>query len=182
MRKTVDVFIPCEKTELAEALICQLEKSTALRRVTLLVKDEPKECRWNTLKIEGGITSSETLRQIGERASADYVLLQTKMVMVTLGAGALERMAQAASAADASLLYADHYEQKMVDGKMTTERHPAIDYQLGSIRDDFDFGSLLLMKTSLLSKWAVQRKENSYAFAGLYDLRLFLSREGRCSI
>jgi hypothetical protein len=58
-------------------------------------------------------------------------------------------------------------------------QHPAIDYQLGSIRDDFDFGSLLLIKTSLLHTFAMQAGEHDYQYAGLYALRLFLSRNGQ---
>ena len=53
-----------------------------------------------------------------------------------------------------------------------------IDYQIGSIRDDFDFGSLWLVKTSLLHTFAMQAGENDYHHAGLYALRLFLSRNG----
>ncbi len=173
MRKTVDVFIPSMETGLADALITQLKRSTALRRVILQEK--------------GGFTSSETLREVADKASADYVLIQTKPVAVTIGEGAIERMTQAASTAGASLVYTDHYVQKMVEekdakgeiiAKTVVEKHPAIDYQIGSIRDDFDFGTLLLLRTSLLKKWASQTKENNYAYAGLYDLRLFLSREG----
>ncbi len=178
MRKTVDVFIPCEETAVADAFIQQLTKSTVLRKVTLLVNDDSLEYKWESLMMEGALTSCVTLRQVAERASADYVLLQTKPVAVTLGEGAVERMSQAASVSGAPLVYADHYDQKMIGGKSLIEKHPAIDYQEGSIRDDFDFGSLLLLKTSLLKKWATQTKENGYAYAGLYDLRLFLSREG----
>ncbi len=173
MRKTVDVFIPCMDNESSDALIAQLKRSTALRRV---IRQE-----------KGGFISSEALRKVADQASADYVLIQTKPVAVTIGEGALERMTQAASTAGAPLVYADHFEQKTVetqddDGRVSTRtvvtKHPVIDYQTGSIRDDFDFGSLLLLKTSLLKKWASQTKESSYAYAGLYDLRLFLSREG----
>ncbi len=178
MRKTVDVFIPCNETGLAEALANQLTKSTALRSVTLLVNDEIKVERWGCLKIEGQLTSSQTMRKISEQAIADYVLLQTKPVALTIGEGALERLTQVARSANASMVYADHYEEKTVDGKTSTEKHPAIDYQAGSIRDDFDFGCLLLFSTPLLKEWAAQTKESNYAFAGLYDLRLFLSREG----
>jgi hypothetical protein len=65
------------------------------------------------------------------------------------------------------MVYADRY------------GHPVIDYQLGSIRDDFDFGSLWLVKTSLLHTFAMQAGEHDYQYAGLYALRLFLSREGQ---
>lgn len=58
-------------------------------------------------------------------------------------------------------------------------RHPVIDYQVGSIRDDFDFGSLVLIDAKQLKAYAKQAEKHDYKFAGWYDLRLFLSRQGR---
>lgn len=55
--------------------------------------------------------------------------------------------------------------------------HPTIDYQLGSVRDDFDFGSILLFRTDVLKK-VISEMDTEYNFAALYDLRLRLSREG----
>ena len=54
---------------------------------------------------------------------------------------------------------------------------PVIDYQQGSLRDDFDFGSVLLLRTAAL-KEAAARMKADYRFAGLYDLRLKLSQRG----
>jgi SpoIID/LytB domain protein len=122
-----------------------------------------------------GLRSTETLRKVALHSRADYILFITKSTPLTLGEGVLERLTQAASSSGAAMVYADHYEVH-ADGK--TERHPAIDYQLGSIRDDFDFGSLLLIRGSLLREWAQQPEIPSYKYAGLYDLRLFLSRKG----
>ena len=112
---------------------------------------------------------------VAEKASADYVLLQLKPVAITLGAGALERMMAVASDTGAAVVYADRYEVK----NGAVERHPVIDYQEGSLRDDFDFGSLLLVRTSLLHKYATSDRDTDYRYAGFYDFRLFLSREGQ---
>lgn len=125
---------------------------------------ESEDCRFMTVD---NLTSSNTIMSIAEQAKADYVLLQTRDVQVSLGQNALDRMLRVASDSDASLVYADR------------QGHPAIDYQLGSIRDVFDFGSLLLIKTSLLHTFAMQAGEHDYQYAGLYALRLFLSREGQ---
>lgn len=178
MRRTVDCFIPCDDREVAEATVKQLVKSTAIGSVCLLVKEALEHCAWNCMLTEGQLTSGKTILSIAARAKADYVLLQTKPVALTLGEGAVERMMQTATACGASMVYADRYVKKRVGDESVTERHPAIDYQLGSIRDDFDFGSLLLIRTLLLKKWAAQNAENSCNYAGLYALRLFLSREG----
>ncbi len=78
-------------------------------------------------------------------------------------------------ATDASMVYADHYS---VEGGKTV-KHPVIDYQLGSIRDDFDFGSVVLLNVKTLKDFAVQQGSDDYQFAGWYALRLFLSRQGK---
>ena len=124
-----------------------------------------------------GMTSSSAVMDMAEKARAEYVLLLTKPTPVTLGQGALERLLRVATDAGAALVYADHYEEK--GGGQGLERHPAIDYQTGSIRDDFDFGSLWLVRTSLLHSYAMQAGEVDYQYAGLYAFRLFLSRQGQ---
>jgi hypothetical protein len=55
-------------------------------------------------------------------------------------------------------------------------KSPVIDYQKGSLRDDFDFGSLLLFRTEAM-KDAVAKMKSDYQAAGFYDLRLKLSEE-----
>ena len=56
------------------------------------------------------------------------------------------------------------------------ENHPVIDYQEGSLRDDFDFGSLLIINTKAL-KSAVSSVNKSNRYAGFYSLRLALSEQ-----
>ena len=177
MIKTVDVFIACNDIAIAEATASQFCDSAALRSVNLLTDGSLTSSVWPVVTMEGRLTSSATMCQIAAIAEAEFVLLSTKPTPLIVGEGILERLMRVASDVGASMVYADHYETKVIDGKTVTERHPAIDYQLGSIRDDFDFGSLLLMRTSLVKKWAATAQESSYAYAGLYDLRLFLSRE-----
>ena len=178
MRKTVDIFVPCEDMQVAEQTASQFSRSTLLRSVYFLTDGRQEQSHWPCLTMEGPLTSSQTLRRMAECAVGEYVLLITKPTRLTVGEGALERLVRVASDAGAAMVYADHYEQKTVDGMTTVERHPAIDYQLGSVRDDFDFGSLLLVRTVLFRKWLAQARDTSYLYAGLYDLRLFLSREG----
>jgi len=117
---------------------------------------------------------TSTIRSISERSSAEFTLIYTKGTELSLVHFALERMLQIAEDTGADLLYADHFLQK---GGETTQA-PVIDYQKGSLRDDFDFGGLLLYRTAAL-KAAVARMERDYEFAALYDLRLKVSQEGR---
>ena len=179
MRKSVDIFIPCDELAVAEATARQFAKSPMLRSLYLMTEATQHSCNWPILILDNRLTSSAVLRRIAETATADYILLSLKSTPLIVGEGALERMLRVATDAGASLLYADHYERKTIEGKDIIEKHPTIDYQLGSIRDDFDFGSLLLVRTSLMKKWACQSGDSSLTFAGLYELRLFLSREGQ---
>ena len=163
MREKIDCFLPDIDRQAMAAVVEQLSESKSVREIF-----------WST-----GMTSSNAIMTMAEQARADYVLLFTKPVPVVLGQGALDRLLRVAVDSDAALVYADHYERHEVNGQWHDERHPVIDYQLGSIRDDFDFGSLLLVKTSLLHTFAMQAGEHDYQYAGLYALRLFLSRQGQ---
>ncbi len=148
----------------AEGIVSQLRNSKTVQ---------------NIIQLETGLLSSNALMQVAENAKADYVLLLTKPVKVQLGQGALDRMLRVASDSNAAMVYSDYISKKKVEGKVVTEKHPVIDYFPGSIRDDFDFGSLWLFKTSLLHTFAMQAGEHDYQYAGLYALRLFLSRKGQ---
>ena len=178
MREKIDCFLPCDDRTGAIKTVAQLRASKTVQHIFLLTSapqptDESlKDCQQLTVD---NLTSSNTLMTIAENAKADYVLLQTKPTRLELGEGALERILRVASDSDASMVYADHFD--LIGGKRVA--HPVIDYQLGSIRDDFDFGSLLLIKTALLHTFAMQAGESDYRHAGLYALRLFLSRSGK---
>ncbi len=123
--------------------------------------------------------SSATLLDIANQAKTEFVVIITKATSLVLGEGALDRLARVASDSGAAMVYADRFEKKEEGGKWKVEKHPAIDYQLGAIRDDFDFGPLLLIRTDLLKQWAQERADTLlYKYSGLYDLRLWLSRHG----
>ena len=151
MREKIDCFLPDYDREAMAGTVAQLGASKVVHQLF-----------WTD-----GMSSSHAIMEMAEQARAEYVLLFTKPTLVTLGQGALERMLRVACDTGAAMVYADR------------TGHPAIDYQLGSIRDDFDFGSLLLVRTSLLHTFAMQAGEHDYQYAGLYALRLFLSREGQ---
>ena len=116
---------------------------------------------------------TKSLREMVVQATAPYILLYTKRFDLQLGYHALTRMITIAEDTDASMLYADH---RVVLPSGTIEARPLIDCQLGSVRDDFSFGSLLLLKTSDVRAYFEQDRQREYQWAGLYDLRLFLSR------
>ena len=88
-----------------------------------------------------------------------------------MGLFALDRMIAVAEDTKADMLYADHYE--VVDGQR--KKHPVIDCQKGALRDDFDFGSVLVFRTASFRR-AVRSMEADYEWGALYDLRLRMKK------
>ena len=126
----------------------------------------------NVFCVKESLFRSETIRDIAQKATTEYTLVYTKATTLELGYLALERMLSIAEATKAGMLYADHYQIK--DDEQI--KAPVIDYQFGSLRDDFDFGSVLFFNTAAL-KASVEKMKVSYQHAGLYDLRLRLSQK-----
>lgn len=176
----IDCFLPCSNPNDLKETIEMLRRSKTIRQINLLVDSDFKvaeradDC---TTIVVDNLLSTDTMRKVSENAEADYVLLVLKSTPLVLGQHALDRLLRVATDTHAALVYSDYH--VVVDGKR--EQHPVIDYQMGSLRDDFDFGSLLFIRADLLHEYAATcGKEGSHQFdfAGLYDLRLFLSRKG----
>ena len=114
--------------------------------------------------------STEQIRRIAADADTDYTIIYTRPTELRFVDFGLERMVQIADDIGAAMVYSDHFNGE--------EPAPVIDYQKGSLRDDFDFGGVQMCRTSVL-KEAVAGMEADYIHAGLYDLRLRVSRLGR---
>ena len=177
-KKQIDCFLPFSTAAMMQSLTSQLCEEGVVKDLYILTAEGlssetlPKFARQLQT---GGLLSLATMRLIAATATADYTLLYLKQGPITLGYHALERMLQVAEETGAAMVYADHYSVEA--GK--TVKHPVTAYQLGSIRDDFDFGSVVLLKTVYLKEYATREVAKDYQFAGWYDLRLFLSRKGR---
>ena len=122
-----------------------------------------------TFYLPGRVCSTKAIRKIAEKANTKYtfVYLKPNIQWVYLGQ---ERMMQVLEMTGATMVYADHF--------ANGQQAPVIDYQIGALRDDFDFGSVLLWDTAKL-KTLVAEMDTDYEFAGLYDLRLRASQESR---
>ena len=176
-KKQIDCFLPYSTAAMMQALAAQLYEDGVVDNIYMLAADAlPTEAlpQYAHQLQAGNLLSLATMRLIATTATADYALLYLKQGPITLGYHALERMLQVAEETDAAMVYADHYSVEA--GK--TVKHPVTAYQLGSIRDDFDFGSVVLLKTAYLKEYATREMTKDYQFAGWYDLRLFLSRKG----
>ena len=178
MREKIDLFLPCEYIDDAQNALSVLHEYKTVQHIHFLVSADfaahhqvPEGC---TFVITDRLESSNTIVSIVENTDVDYVMICTRHTTIGWGNNTLERFLRVADDTDAVMVYADHY--KMVEGKM--EKHPVIDYQSGSLRDDFDFGSLWCIKAQALADYIAQPDREEYQFAALYDLRLYLSRVG----
>ena len=178
MRQKIDLFLPCEDLDVAQEALLELHDNKTVQHINLLVSADfaashqvPDGC---TFIVVDRLESSNTVSSIAENTDADYVIICTKATPIRWGLYALERFLRTADDTGAVMVYSDHY--SVQKGKL--EKHPVIDYQAGSLRDDFDFGSLWLVKAQNLLDYAAQQDRQEYQFAGLYDLRLYLSRVG----
>ena len=172
MKTTIDCFLPYASESQVKATVEGLKQSPLVSKIYLLATEaDAKGVDGCELIHITALNSSDTMLKIAGAAEATYTLLYTKYNNLVMGYFALDRFARLAADSKAGMLYADSY--TVVEGKKTNS--PVIDYQFGSLRDDFNFGSVLFFNTADLKK-AAAGIDVKYDAAGLYDLRLRLSR------
>ena len=178
MAKTINCFIPFADENQVSATVAELKANALVKKIYLLqlegAEGGVEGCE--VIKIDG-LTSTKTMKAIAEKADSDFVLYYQKYDNLKFGPFALDRMVKIASDTLSGMVYADHYngDHYSEEGLPTSTKAPVIDYQFGSLRDDFDFGSVLLFCSHCYKK-AVAAMKADYKFAGLYDLRLKLSQ------
>lgn len=154
---SIECFVPSMSADDISTTVESFSRSDAFTGVTILTGVS--------------LRSTETLRSIAEAVSEKYLLLYTKDMPLEMGLFALDRILSIARDTQADMLYADHYQ--VADGQR--KKHPLIDCQEGALRDDFDFGSVLVFKTSAFKR-AVRAMETDCQWGALYDLRLRMKR------
>ena len=172
MKDLITCFLPVQKGMDIEATIQNLQSSGVVGKIVLvgetdLVPDDEMIGLINS----GGFSSTKTIREFAKIVTTPFTVLYTKSLPLGLGQNALKRLMQTSENSGAGLVYSDYFEQK--EGVL--KPHPVIEYQDGSLRDDFDFGSLLLYRTEAFVE-AVARMDEEFELAGLYDLRLKVSQ------
>ena len=179
IKNKIDCFVPCDNTQQAQQYVTQFINEDEVAKVFMLTSDDINGSEKIAEDIGyihvDNILSTETMLKMAQNATAEYVLFYMKTSPITLGYHALTRLVHVATDTKAALTYANRY--SVETGKVV--RHPVIDYQAGSLRDDFDFGSLVLINAKMLREYAEQTEKADYKFAGWYDLRLYLSRKGK---
>ena len=172
MKATINCFLPYADLAQVKNTVEGLKESSLVTKIFLLATEKSAQpvdgCE---IIVIDALNSSSTMKKIAEAAESDYILLYTKYNNLVMGYFALERFVRLAQDSKAGMLYADYY--TVIDGVKTNS--PVIDYQFGSLRDDFNFGSVLFFNTSVFKK-AAKGIDKEYKAAGLYDLRLRISR------
>ncbi len=172
MNKNVTAFIPHNGFEHTSKTIDNLLSSTAVKKVVLISTDNIiKPINDCEILYTKSFFSSETVRLISEKSVTDYSVILIRDSLLELGQFALERFCDVSENTGAGLIYSDYYEKKHT----ATEQHPVIDYQLGSLRDDFNFGNLIFYKTEAIIK-SLDGQSMEYNSAGFYNLRLKISQ------
>lgn len=178
MNKTITCFIPYGSENQINKTIRHLQECSTVDRIFLLPTSPvpnlslPDKCY---ILPSSAPESVERYKQVALYANTPFTLICTQVQDLEFGYMALERMCDYLSAPQCSMVYADHY--KTIKGERTP--HPVINYQLGSVRDDFDFGSLLMFRTDYLKRAINEiEAEKEYQHSALYALRLALSRYG----
>jgi len=168
----VDSFIAWIGPKETQDIVKQLQQSPLVKSIYVLAP-QPVEVTGASCLITGLPSSTETMKTIAEHAQNEYALLALNEKQLTIGQFALERMAQLAEYSDATMLYADYYEDK----EGTLAAYPVIAYQEGSLRDDFNFGPVQLFRADVLKTFEVAVTAD-WQHAGYYALRLLASRMG----
>ena len=154
MRERIDCFLPCNDIDAVEQTLAPLRDHKTVQHICLMVTQAfaathtPPEN--TTFVAADGLLSSAAMTGMAAHADAEYALFCLKSTPIAWGPSTLERMLRAARETGAAMVYADRCERKAG----VVERHPVIDYQVGSIRDDFDFGSVVLIKSEWLREYA----------------------------
>lgn len=171
MQNLISVFIPHGSDTAARKTIENFRTSELIKEITLINSGKNKFGDVKTI-ISDYFNSTETIKNIADGVSTKYVLLLLSEKTVRPNKFSLERFVQVAESMNAGIVYSDYYEEE----KGILLPHPLIDYQSGSLRDDFDFGQILLLRTEAL-KSAVKSMHGNYKHAGIYDLRLRISQK-----
>jgi len=172
MNRKVDCFFVFCDEEASQKLINQFNESALVGKVYVLTKKLTDLVDCEQIVAEE-YSSCSTIRQIAKLVHSDFALLALGNTKFELGQGAIERLVQVAENTDAPMVYADYFEK-------TDERivpHPVIDYQLGSLRDDFNFGPVRFYRAEVLKAFRYENYE-MLKHAGGYALRLRASRMG----
>ena len=173
MKKGIDCFLSCANPSLIDGLIVELKAQKHVNNVFILSPSseiqEYKGCKILTIS---NVLSSDAIKVIFDHAVSDYAIGFSHPETVSLGYGAIQRMFNVANGLGTAILYADRY--KVKEGERYAS--PTIDIQYGSVRDDFDFGSVVLFSIGMMKRFMEERQNRPLVYSGWYEFMLYLLR------
>ncbi len=167
----VDIYIPSFDDITFTQTANSVKNNPTVNNIFPLILNNVKSDNLDTIAISN-IFSTETLKLINSNSKSDYVIFITKNTFVDFEKFSLERFVNVGESTNAGIIYSDYYEVK--ENKKI--KHPVIEYQKGSLRDDFNFGPVIVFKKEALNE-AISRIDKDYDTAGLYDIRLKISQK-----
>uniref|UniRef100_A0A832DFS7 Glycosyltransferase family 2 protein n=1 Tax=Ignavibacterium album TaxID=591197 RepID=A0A832DFS7_9BACT len=170
MKKKITIVLPKGSSEANQITISRLRDNSLVEQILLLGNDSDKLNADKIIQITD-FQSTDTIKKFSDEINSEYLLLLLSDKTILPGQFMLERFLQVAENTNAGIVYSDFYESE--NGAL--HPHPVIDYQEGSLRDDFDFGELIFINAQAL-KSAAHKMKTNFRFAGLYDLRLKISQ------
>jgi hypothetical protein len=174
MERRLTCFIPFSDSESIDCTIASLKSSGVADKIVIVVNNDLAQDypdRVVTWFMSTGFAATASVKKMANESQTDFILIYTKTFPLDLGKFALKRMIQVCEDSGAGMVYSDYLENK----NNNLSAHPVIDYQEGSLRDDFNFGSVMLYRASAFRDASALMDED-FQYAGLYDLRLKVSQ------
>ncbi len=173
MKTKITACIPYSGNDATRRTVEQLRESGLVEQIILLAgTDIPSLEGCVTLQVDA-VTSAATMRAMTSALRTPYCLFLLHDTQIEFGQFGIERFVHIAEATGADLVFSDYYDMK--EGKRTP--HPVIEYQAGSLRDDFNFGSVVLMDAAKMKNAVADLGRERYRFAGWYALRLAMTQQ-----
>jgi hypothetical protein len=173
--KPVTVVLPSSGEGHARRVVDQLRGNALVERICMLGSSASGDQIPGTEShVVDAFHGSGALRVMASRIESPYVLLVVNSAEIEFGQFALDRLLGVARDMQAALVYSDYYDLRGTD----RIPHPVIDHQLGSLRDDFDFGSVLMFDATAFHSAVQDLQTTTYRAAALYALQLAVSRRG----
>ena len=172
----ISIVIPFYNNQAVLKTIKQLDNIKYVDQLILISDKDTIDIQTKHLVVKSSYPfSSKVIKFICEKVTGDYIIFITDQCSLEIKDSTIEQFLKKATNTSAGLFYSEYF----VKSNNEIKRHPLIDYQPGSIRDDFDFGPLLFLKKNVLQIACkeLQDEQSDSLFSGLYQLRLAVSRK-----
>lgn len=171
--KKIDCFLPYGSEESLKTTVESLRESPLVNRIWVLTNDTSVHLPEGCIALEAdSMQSTLSLQRMGKNSTTRHFIIYFKDTPLQMGYRAVERLYDAALATKAGLVYADRNQLK--NGELISV--PTIDHQRGSIRNDFDFGSVVIIDREAISAFlhpiTGSLEYTKFKYAGWYQLWL----------